>query len=104
MGARRTRVFLGWGLLAAAISGAGAVALSSWRCRARGAGEPALEGVALSGPGLRAGAAKVAIQAALPVVVAGYGPPRSEAQSAEPLFARALVLDSAAGKIGLVAL
>ncbi len=41
---------------------------------------------------VRAGAARIELKPPLPTVVAGYPPPRSTATSAEPLFARALVL------------
>ncbi|MBJ6761285.1 neutral/alkaline non-lysosomal ceramidase N-terminal domain-containing protein [Myxococcaceae bacterium JPH2] len=54
---------------------------------------------------LRAGAAKVELQPPFPVVVAGYPPPRAEANVAEPpLHARAVVLETGGVRVGLVSL
>ena len=54
---------------------------------------------------LLAGAAKVDISPELPVVVAGYPPPRREASDlAAPLFARAVVFQSGRIRVGLVSL
>ncbi len=79
-------------------------AASSDRCGDWPAAPPELKSVSASRSPFSAGAAKVAIQVPLPVVVAGYGPPRPEARRAEPLHARALVLESAGVRLALVSL
>lgn len=54
---------------------------------------------------LRAGAAKVALSPPFPVVVAGYSPPRPDADQADvPLHARAVVLEAGGTQVGLVSL
>ncbi|MGI5864659.1 MAG: neutral/alkaline non-lysosomal ceramidase N-terminal domain-containing protein [Myxococcales bacterium] len=54
---------------------------------------------------LLAGAAKVELAPELPVVIAGYPPPRREASDERaPLYARAIVLRSGQTRVGLVSL
>lgn len=67
--------------------------------------EPAKLTQLAQGEGLSVGAAKVDFALSLPMTVGGYGPLRSTAAAlATPLCARAVVLDGAGQKLGLVVL
>lgn len=89
---------------------AGAVVVGLWafasmdRCGEWTAGRPALTGLARARGPLRVGAAKQPISPVFPVVVGGYGPWRSEASSSGALAARAVVLESAGVRFGMVEL
>lgn len=97
---RRWRGLAALGIVCALFVGAGP-ALD--RCASNA---PALawveRGARGQGP-LLAGAARVPLVPPLPVVRAGYGPPREEAtRTVAPLFARAVVLRRGAVRVGLV--
>ncbi|MFY0564348.1 hypothetical protein ACN28E_10905 [Archangium lansingense] len=83
-----------------------AYALASWNwCGRWGERAPVVLGQASAEGPLRAGAAKVPLAPPYPVVVAGYGPPRPEANQADPVpQARAVVLAVGNVKVGLVSL
>src|SRR3954451_18159295 len=90
----------------ALLTAGAAYALASWNwCGRWEETAPVLSGqVKAEGP-LRAGAARVELVPAFPVVVAGYPPPRAEASQANPpLHARAVVLQAGAARVGLVSL
>jgi hypothetical protein len=92
--------------MAALLAAGGAYALASidW-CRVPVPAVPVVVN-RVSGQGaLSAGAAKVELQPAFPATLAGYGPPRSRASSAEvPLYARALVVQVGKARLGWVTL
>ncbi|NPC85334.1 hypothetical protein HPC49_44960, partial [Pyxidicoccus fallax] len=81
-----------------------AYALASWNwCGVWTERAPVLLSQVRGEGSLRAGAAKVALAPPFPVVVAGYSPPRPEAEQADPpVYARAVVLE-AGGTRGRVA-
>ncbi len=82
----------------------GYAAASLDRCGDWSPRPPTLKAVAASRGPLRAGAAKAAFAVPPDVVLAGYGLRRPHAQGAEPLHARALYLESAGTRLGLVSL
>lgn len=84
-----------WGAFTLALLLGTALAAASLHsfCGGRlGGGPKLLEAIRVEGP-LRAGAARVELAPPLPVVIAGYAPPRSVARRLQhPLYARAVVL------------
>ncbi|NMO21870.1 neutral/alkaline non-lysosomal ceramidase N-terminal domain-containing protein [Pyxidicoccus fallax] len=83
-----------------------AYALASWNwCGVWTERAPVLLSQVRGEGSLRAGAAKVALAPPFPVVVAGYSPPRPEAEQADPpVYARAVVLEAGGTRVGLVSL
>lgn len=79
--------------------------LSLDRCRWEQSA-PALTALQRARGQLSAGAAKVAVEIPLPVVVGGYGPPRSEATGAQgaPISARALHVEVGGSRFAVVVL
>jgi neutral ceramidase len=99
---RRPRLaFLGPAALLVA-GGAYALASFDW-CGEWSAAPPRLVSAAVAHGPLHAGGAEVELAPPYPIVVAGYGPPRTEASGARlPLFARAVVLEVGTVRVGLV--
>lgn len=86
------------------VGGAYALASFDW-CGAWPTGEPALLALGAAQGRLRAAAARVELSPPYPVVLAGYPPPRSEADRASHgLHARALVIEVESMRVGLVSL
>lgn len=84
------------------VGGAYALASLDW-CNWPQAGQPGVVGVGTAREALKVGAAKAELTPPLPVVVAGHGPPRSEATKAtHPIYARATVIEMGGMKVGIV--